>query len=227
MKRTKFKKVIGILCTCVVLLVAAFGVITWQHYRQFRASTNYQFASVADAFYQMFSQDKPMYHFVNQNVAEYDLGERCIRTMAVDRTMDATQSAEQPLLIQAVGVDTLFGTYYQFFDVHADMAKSRYYKLIISGEERTAYVGMRGMKCDGGVIIQLVTTEHYRDNYGEPIFTFETAGNRYTVESEAQYVEYFWIEGDLPHDYVLTCENPDLAGEFDMDYAYLTEQTMD
>lgn len=106
-----------ILIVIAVIAAGAALFFLWQYYpslKDFRQATNYRFASPADLYYQLHTENWPHYTFLDQNVSEVTLDGHQIRTMEIK-----TEWGNR--YIQAVAVKTTFGKYYKFFDVSYDM----------------------------------------------------------------------------------------------------------
>lgn len=192
--RTK-KRIIIVVC---VLLVAA-SLWLGSKYASFRSETNYCFASVADFFQQIFSRNKVKLEFVDQNVDEQAIGEYRLRTMKV-RLIDGE------FVVRAVAVDTLFGTYYRFPGLDFDVGMI---KFGTSDDGEHICTDKYTLFFDDGTLIEVLSDYHITDNYGGPLITIE---NNDTFYKDYPYSFYFWIPGELPTDYQLTCEEDSSYG---------------
>ena len=109
-------------------------------------------------------------------------------------------------VVRAVAVDTLFGTYYRFpgLDFDAGMIK---FGTSDDGEHICS--DKYTLFFDDGTLIEVLSDYHITDNYGGPLITIE---NNDTFYKDYPYSFYFWIPGELPTDYQLTCEEDSSYG---------------
>lgn len=208
-----------ILIVIAVIAAGAALFFLWQYYpslKDLRQATNYRFASPADLYYQLHTENWPHYTFLDQNVSEVTLDGHQIRTMEIK-----TEWGNR--YIQAVAVKTTFGKYYKFFDVSYDMLHFGY-SVTNSGEssEFTRLAQLKGLQFEDGIAIQLISTERYSDSVGGVAQTIES--DMYFWGSPVDgplYVQLFWVSGkELPDGYHLTCiDDP----SFDISYEELLE----
>ena len=208
-----------ILIVIAVIAAGAALFFLWQYYpslKDFRQATNYRFASPADLYYQLHTENWPHYTFLDQNVSEVTLDGHQIRTMEIK-----TEWGNR--YIQAVAVKTTFGKYYKFFDVSYDMLHFGY-SVTNSGEssEFTRLAQLKGLQFEDGIAIQLISTERYTDSVGGVAQTIESDMYFWGSPGDGPlYVQLFWVSGkELPDGYHLTCiDDP----SFDISYEELLE----
>lgn len=191
--RTK-KRIIIVVCVLLVVASLWLGI----KYASFRSETNYHFASVADFFHQLFARNEVNLEFIDQNVDEQAIGEYRLRTMIV-RLIDGE------FVVRAVAVDSLFGTYYRFPTLDFDTCLI---KFGVDDEKESVCTDMYALLLDDGVLIVVLSDYHVTDNYSGPAITIEN-GSYY---KDYPYEFYFWIPGELPADYQLTCMEDSFYG---------------
>ena len=188
------KRIIIVVCVLFVAASLWLGI----KYASFRSETNYHFASVADFFHQLFARNEVNLEFIDQNVDEQAIGEYRLRTMKV-RLIDGE------FVVRAVAVDSLFGTYYRFPTLDFDTCLI---KFGVDDEKESVCTDMYALLLDDGVLIVVLSDYHVTDNYSGPAITIEN-GSYY---KDYPYEFYFWIPGELPADYQLTCMEDSFYG---------------